>query len=305
MVALSAAPMVQIEAVGAPSCPAAHEIEPIIARRLITNAGAAGPIWRLRYQVDEGGQLDFALIDAVGSERLKRRIQISPGDCEAAAVALVAVVERHFRAVGWTSGTPLPPPAPAPIPVAPSPTASASALASSATYLFGLAAGVWLADATRAVGTISAAVDPTGTPLRLGLAILMPPHVRSESLGGGATASERLWPFRLSAGYRREVASWSLTVGPDALLVLGAAAAESITTTQSRIRVHMAVGAGLQLNWALPGFSRRWQVIADGAIHRHVAGRALHIDGAAGTRRGVLALPHWQALLGFGLARTF
>lgn len=287
---------VEVEAEGAPSCPRPERVMALLAARagdaaVATAAGA----WRLRYRLERpAGAVEMELVDPAGQVAVRRQMQIALSECEAGAVAMVAVVERFFRGVAWTSGAALPTVTAAP----PAPPVADRRLEVG----LGVNAALWLADAIRPRVAVGAhIVAPTTVPVRLGVQVLLPPGSRVERVGGAANVSETVWPLRVSgavAGRRGRFTYW---LGPDALFALGFGRSAGLPSLDSGTRLTVALGgaAGLQLSLG------RWQLVADLAAHRHLAGRTFHIDAPDGGRLLVLDTPIWQGLTALGLARAF
>jgi hypothetical protein len=136
---------------------------------------------------------------------------------------------------------------------------------------------------------------------RLGLSVLLPPGARTEALGGGATASETIWPLRISPALAVRIGAFTLHIGPDALLALGFGSSDGITAPSSRTRLALSLGAAAALQRPLG----RWRLVADVAAYHHLTGRGFHIDTPDGGRRLVLDSPAWQALVAIGVSRAF
>jgi hypothetical protein len=285
---------VQVDAEGAPSCPRSARVTELLADQAGVAAVAGAPPWRLRYRTKQpAGALEMELVDPSGQVAARRQMQVSASECEAAAVAMVAVVERYFRGVAWTSGAPLPS-ATAVVPAATDPVPRAE-------LAVGVVAALWLADAARPRVAIGAHVTTPILPVRIGAQLVLPPGRRLERLGGAATASETVWPLRISAAFGGRRGPLSAWLGPDALLALGFGRGSGLPLLDSGTRLTLALGGAAAVQ--VPVGS--WQLVADLAGYRHTAGRTFHVDAAGGGRQLVLASPIWQALAGIGVARRF
>jgi hypothetical protein len=264
------------------SCPRPQRVEALLAGKVHPPRGP----WRVRYRLDEA-VLELELVDPAGEVRATRRMRVPPSECEAAAVAVAAVVERFFRDVGWTAGTPLP--------------AVATEAAPPRRLDGGVTAGasLWVADAVRPQAAVGAQVGLG--PNRLGLGVLLPGGTRTLDLAAGATVSERVWPLRVSLARLVRGGRLAGEIGPDALFVVGDGRSEGITSTASGMRLVFSLGAAaaVQVPLGAPG----WGLTVQVAGYRLVAGRRFRIDGASG--RFVLDAPRWQALAGMGIVRAF
>ncbi len=284
---------VEVEAEGSPSCPQSDRVTALLADRAAA-AGAGATPWRLRYRTGpSAASLEMELVDPKGRVASRRRMQVPPTECEAGAVAMVAVVDRFFRSVAWTSGAPLPTVSAAP--------PDAVSLRPPIEIGLGVEAALWLADAVRPRVAVGVHVTAPALPVRLGAQLVLPPGERIERLGGPATASETLWPLRLSAALGGRSGALSAWLGPDALFTLGFGRGAGLPSLDSGTRLTVGLGAAAALQ--VPVGS--WQLLADLALYRHVAGRTFHVDGADGGRLQVLRSPAWQGLAGIGVARSF
>jgi hypothetical protein len=95
-------------------CPASAQVQTALRQVLGDGQPSAGE-WVLSYRRDPsaaGANRDASvlieLVDPVGERLVVRRIPASPGECDAIASAMAAVVERSLRTLGWTRGEPLP-----------------------------------------------------------------------------------------------------------------------------------------------------------------------------------------------------
>jgi hypothetical protein len=290
---------VEVEGEGAPSCPRPERVTALLAGR----PGGAGvdaesAMWRLRYRQERSaGAVQMELIDPTGQVAARRQMQMAPSECEAGAVAMVAVVERFFRGVAWTSGAALPAVVTA-APPAPAGPASGRRLEVG----LGVNGALWLADAVRPRVAIGVhIVTPTTVPARLGVQILLPPGSRVERLGGAATVSETVWPLRISAALASRTGPFTVWLGPDALFALGFGRSAGLPSLDSGTRLTAALGAAAALQLSLG----RWQLVADLAAHRQLASKNFHVDAANGGRLPVLGSPIWQGLAALGLVRAF
>jgi hypothetical protein len=289
---------VELEVEGAPSCPRPERVSALLADRPAGAGVEADPrAWRLRYRQERSaGAVQMELVDPTGQVAARRQMQVAPSECEAGAVAMVAVVERFFRGVAWTSGAPLP----AATAALPAPAAAASRHRPE--IGLGVNGALWLADAVRPRVAIGVhIVTPTSVPARLGVQVLLPPGSRVESLGGAATVSETVWPLRISAALARRSGPVRVWLGPDALIALGFGRSAGLPSLDSGTRLTVALGAAAALQLSLG----RWQLVVDLAGHHHLAGKTFHVDAANGGRLPVLGSPAWQGLAALGLARAF
>ena len=291
---------VEVEAEGAPSCPRPERVTALLAGR----PGGAGVDaetrpWRLRYRQERSaGAVEMELVDPAGQVAARRQMQVAPSECEAGAVAMVAVVERFFRGVAWTSGAALP----AVVTAAP-PAPAAAASGRRLEVGLGVNGALWLADAVRPRVAVGAhIVTPTTVPARLGVQILLPPGSRVERLGRRRDRlGDRLAVAHLG-GARRPArpgspSGWART--PSSRSGSAAAPACPAWTPGPGSRPPSGRAAALQLSLG------RWQLVADLAAHRHLAGRTFHVDAANGGRLPVLGTPIWQGLAALGLVRAF
>jgi hypothetical protein len=285
---------VEVYAEGSPSCPRSDRVAALLADRGAAAAVEAAPTpWRLRYRTQPaGGALEMELVDPSGRVAARRQMQVRPSECEAGAVAMVAVVDRFFRGVAWTSGAALPTVAASP-PAPPSPSRLELAL--------GVSAALWLADSVRPRVAIALHITPSTLPARFGAHFVLPPGERIERLGGAATASETIWPLRLSAALGGRAGPGSLWIGPDALFTMGFGRGAGLPSLDSGTRITLALGGAATLQ--VPVGS--WRIVLDLAAHRHAAGRTFHVDATDGGRVPVLESPRWQGMTGIGVARTF
>jgi hypothetical protein len=286
---------VEVEAVAALWCPRPERVTALLADRAGPAAVAPGATpWRLRYRQEQSaGALELELVDPSGRVAARRQMQVSPSECEAGAVAMVAVVERFFRGVAWTSGAPLPMASAAP-PARRSPDQRME-------LAVGVNGALWLADAVRPRVVLGAHLTAATVPARLGVQLVLPPGPRVERLGGSATVSETVWPLRLSAALAARAGPLTVWLGPDLLFALGFGRSAGLPSLDSGTRLTVAAGAAAALQVPMGN----WQLVADLAVYRHVAGRAFHVDAADGGRLLVLESPVWQGLAAIGVARAF
>ena len=286
---------VEVEPEGAPSCPRPERVSALLAGRADPAAVETGSqSWRLRYrQEPSAGALELELVDPSGRVAARRQMQVPPSECEAGAVAMVAVVDRFFRGVAWTSGAALP----AATEAAPVPPVTARRLEIG----LGVNAALWLADAVRPRVAIGAHLAVPTVPARIGVQLLLPPGARVERLGGAATASETVWPLRVSAALAGQSGPFTAWLGPDALFLLGFGRSAGLPSLDSGTRLTLALGGAAALQVPVG----RWQLVVDLAAYHHVAGKTFHVDAADGRRLLVLNPPVWQGLAALGLARAF
>jgi hypothetical protein len=286
---------VEVEPQGAPSCPRPDRVSALLADRAGAAAIETGAApWRLRYRLQpSAGALELELVDPSGRVAARRQMQVASSECEAGAVAMVAVVERYFRGVTWTSGAALP----APIVSAPALPVPESRLQVG----LGVNAALWLADAVRPRAVVGAHLAAPSIGARFGVQVLLPAGERVERLGGGAAVSESIWPLRISAALAGRSGPFTASLGPDALFTLGFGRSSGLPSLDSGTRLTVAFGAAAALHLPVG----RWHLVLDLAAHRHVAGKTFHIDGADGGRVLVLNSPAWQGLAALGLSRTF
>jgi hypothetical protein len=285
---------VRVEAEGTPACPRPERVTAL----LVDRAGGAGAEdgsspWRLRYRLEQSA-VELELVDPAGRVAVQRHMQVPPSECEAGAVAMVAVVDRYFRGLAWTSGAALPT---VTAPSAPSVAGQGPRLE----IALGVNAALWLADAVRPRVAVGAHVIAATIPLRLGLQLLIPPGSRRESLGGAATVSETVWPLRISAAMAGRRGPFTLWLGPDALFALGFGRSAGLPSLDSGTRITLALGGGAALQMSVG----RWRLLADLGGYRHLTGKTFHVDAASGGRVLVLDSPRWQGLAALGLARAF
>ena len=240
---------VEVEAEGAPSCPRSERVTALLAGRAGGAVEAGASPWRLRYRLERpAGALELELVDPSGWVAARRQMQVPPSECEAGAVAMVAVVERFFRGVAWTSGAALP-----------TTSAVASARADPDRRIelgLGVEAAFWLADAARARVAVGAHITALALPARLGLHLVLPAGERVETLGGTAAASETVWPLRISAalgGRRGPLSAW---LGPGGLVTLGFGRSVGLPSLDAGTRLTLALG-GRRLS-SCPSVAGSW-----------------------------------------------
>ena len=98
----------------AAECPSSVQVQSALRQVLGDGDRSAGG-WVLSYgrdpsvpEAERDASVLLELIDPAGVRLAVRRIPAAPGDCDAIASAMAAVVERSLRTLGWTKGEPLP-----------------------------------------------------------------------------------------------------------------------------------------------------------------------------------------------------
>jgi hypothetical protein len=297
----AATPRVQVDSAGDGDCPDARRIEEILANRPGNDDAAVGASWRLRLRPvspvgpSQPGTVDVALIDPLGVTRLGKLMPVGAADCDAAVAAAVAIVDRFFRGVAWSSDAPLPPPAPH---------SDATATAGPRAIAFGVTAGAatWLSDHVALRPSAGARLDAPRWHARLDVQTLLPSDHRTQVVGGTATASEDRLPVRAALAWARAGKRLGWQAGLDALTTYEQAQSQGVTQPASKSRLALALGVGVGIGIRL---AARWQIIADAAIYHRVSGRRFYIADNPSLPGTVLESPVWQALFGLRLGFAF
>ena len=257
--------------------------------------------------------------DATGAPVIERLISVERDGCTAAARAIALVVERHERAVAWSSGAPIlrparpalaaaSPPAPAPDSKLESPPLGLAQRGEPAEHLAeasdpGAAPRLLLLVgpliSSRGAGRPSAGIELrariTG-PLAAGVGLLLPSTI-DEALPGGGHAQLDLLPLIVRALGERPQGRLSWLYGLDGVFSFERGQTSAIAVPDQGRRLVLAAGGSLGLAWWL---TPRLRLGFEASVARVLVQREFDVAGHG----PVLQPPPWQAQLAMRLGWT-
>ena len=307
--AAAAVPAIAVIAARPGACPDAPSVERSLAR--LSAGGAAAPTgWTLALEPGEPAPapsgappLRVVLRDPAGAPALERALPPGAASCEAAAEAVALIVERYFREVAWTAGTPAP--APLEIERAAPPPRTSAAVAPGAepaapsspppTPRLALSAGTALWSRQPAPLAIVEARARVGRRVSVALAAVAPPARRTEALPRGGDVRLEAWPLLVRAAGHAGGGDVTWRAGLDGLVTFerGEAPAALADAAPKR-RTVLALGASAGAEVAI---APRWRLVVEAAGYRSVLGRSFVVNGAAGEEARVLEPPALQVIV--------
>ncbi len=279
---------------GGAACTDPERLQRLLGAELRSDALGGDEGWRLRYQVESGGDGEWTVrVDVLGRDGrpyLTRAISHSSGDCQSLADAATLIVERLVSDLGWTTGRPLPAPADIAVVVKPPlPPAPPSSL------LVTAGAGAWTRSQRGATGALGLRWERGSVDGDLSL--LVPAANQEETRPAGGKATLSAIAVAASPGLRWQARPLQLRAGPVAVVGYEWARTEGITQPRQNTRFTLAAGLAAGTAYSL---SPRWRLGLDVWGTVAAIGDRFIVEGWG----PVLAPPRFQvvALLGAACA---
>ena len=295
-VVLTPAPLAVRPTSDVAECPSSVQVQSAL-RQVLGDGGSPAGGWVLWYGRDPSApaaerdaSVLMELVDPASRRLLARRIPASPGDCDAIAKAMAAMVERSLRTVGWTRGEPLPEAARRTNPTEPSTPPERKRLPR---LVLGLGPSFGTSPRLGTNLLLEARVRVAGPVcLRLGGGLFAGSD--SQDVGSPGTAHVTLTSHTFTAAPLAAfvLGPVELAGGPALLLAVDRGAASGLATGGSGDRAVLAVGVGIGA--AVP-LSRRWR-LSLGLEGFRVAFAPDYFVESEGVRTVVLSPSPWEGI---------
>jgi hypothetical protein len=233
-------------------CPDLAMTQAAAEARLGTIKGEGGRSWRAVYTIvyapdKDGTYVHLELFDPTGDRKLERDLPLAGESCATMTQAVVLVLERYFRDLGsLEEEAPVPPRDTSAAPAAPSVSDRSTTPAvadAGGTYRGSLMLGAGFLTPPSSLAVAAAARLWLPRSLFVGIGFAWSSGEVIETVGPGR-AILRTLPVRASFGWRKDLGTTDVYIGPDLLVSFDRGSVESVAQPGEATRVVLGLGVG-------------------------------------------------------------